>query len=267
MSTPISPLLSTNSQSSCRNNNSIEDAKATIRSICMQLAHQVNTFLENEATTPLLGRVQVQTRITLNVIHIALEQYSALAGAGFRGPRTEEILSARTSSSSKISSLFPHRLPSIYIMAPHSFPEVDEFVTDSATAYGLDLVRYALPMKVALTRYLEEHKAIKAILVGTRRSDPHGKLLTHFDETDNGWPSFMRVHPVIDWNYSEIWAFIRHLGIPYCKLYDQGYTSLGGITDTHPNPALKIDDTDIYKPAYELTDDDAERLGRDDHQN
>ncbi|RKF64610.1 putative FAD synthase [Erysiphe neolycopersici] len=288
MSKPLLPLLSTNSQSSCRKNNSIEDANATIRSICMQLAHQVNTFLENEATTPLLVRVQVQTRITLNVIHLALEQYSAeeislsynggkdclvllilflsaLAGAGFGGPKAEETLATQFSSSSKISSLFPHRLPSIYVMAPCSFPEVDAFVTDSAMAYGLDLVRYALPMKVALTRYLEEHKVIKAILVGTRRSDPHGKLLTHFDETDNGWPSFMRVHPVIDWNYSEIWAFIRHFGIPYCKLYDQGYTSLGGITDTHPNPALKVDDTDTYKPAYELTDDDAERLGRDDH--
>lgn len=75
MSTPLSPLLSTNTQSPCRNNIAIENAKTTNRSICMQLAHQVNTFLENEATTPLLERVQVQTRITLKVIHTALKQY------------------------------------------------------------------------------------------------------------------------------------------------------------------------------------------------
>lgn len=136
---------------------------------------------------------------------------SALAGAGFGGPKIEETPATPTSSSSKITPLFPHRLPSVYVMAPHSFPEVDAFVTDSASAYGLDLVRYALPMKVALSRYLEECKAVKAIFVGTRRSDPHGKLLTHFDETDNGWPSFMRVHPVIDWKYSEIWAVMLPL--------------------------------------------------------
>jgi Phosphoadenosine phosphosulfate reductase family len=42
-------------------------------------------------------------------------------------------------------------------------------------------------------------------LVGTRRTDPHGETLTHFDKTDRGWPEFMRVHPVINWHYWEIW--------------------------------------------------------------
>ena len=63
--------------------------------------------------------------------------------------------------------------------------------------------------------------------------------------------------------------FIRHLEIPYCKLYDEGYTSLGGMRDTHPNPALRIEvpvgDTqpETFRPAYELREDRAERLGRE----
>lgn len=58
--------------------------------------------------------------------------------------------------------------------------------------------------------------------------------------------------------------FIRHLGIPYLNLYDQGYTSLGGTKDTHPNPLLKReDDTEGFRPAYELIEDNEERLGRD----
>jgi 3'-phosphoadenosine 5'-phosphosulfate sulfotransferase (PAPS reductase)/FAD synthetase len=61
-------------------------------------------------------------------------------------------------------------------------------------------------MKQAFAKYLEDNKHIKAILVGTRRTDPHGGLLTHFDMTDGGWPRFMRVHPVIDWHYREIWG-------------------------------------------------------------
>lgn len=56
--------------------------------------------------------------------------------------------------------------------------------------------------------------------------------------------------------------FLRELDIPYCSLYDEGYTSLGGTTDTHRNPALLLD-KDHFKPAYELTEDDQERLGRD----
>lgn len=58
--------------------------------------------------------------------------------------------------------------------------------------------------------------------------------------------------------------FIRHLDIPFCSLYNQGFTSLGGITDTHPNPALALDASGVnFRPAYELMGDDEERLGRD----
>ena len=58
--------------------------------------------------------------------------------------------------------------------------------------------------------------------------------------------------------------FIRHLDIPFCNLYARGFTSLGGTTDTHPNPALSLDsDETMFRPAYELTDDNEERLGRD----
>ena len=48
-------------------------------------------------------------------------------------------------------------------------------------------------------------RGVKAVFVGTRRTDPHGALLTHFDETDADWPRFMRIHPVIDWHYREVW--------------------------------------------------------------
>lgn len=103
----------------------------------------------------------------------------------------------------------------MYIVSPHPFTEVDDFVNDSITRYKLDLARYAMPMKEAFGVYLEEKRKVKAILVGTRRTDPHGETLTHFDETDKGWPKFMRVHPVIDWHYAEIWA----VSISYSSLF------------------------------------------------
>lgn len=61
-------------------------------------------------------------------------------------------------------------------------------------------------MREALEAYLSERPRLKAVFVGTRRTDPHGAKLTHFDKTDEGWPAFVRVHPVIDWHYAEIWA-------------------------------------------------------------
>jgi len=73
-------------------------------------------------------------------------------------------------------------------------------------------------MKPAFEQYLSHHKGVKAVLVGTRRTDPHGAELTHFDMTDYGWPTFMRVHPVIDWHYWEIWDVLAPHHSEICKL-------------------------------------------------
>ena len=101
----------------------------------------------------------------------------------------------------------PDSLETIYIVSAHAFAEVDEFVESSSRIYHLSLERLERPsMKDAFEEYLEKRKGIRAIFVGTRRTDPHGHKLTSFDMTDRGWPSFMRIHPVIDWHYREIWT-------------------------------------------------------------
>ena len=169
----------------------------------------------------------------------------------------------------------PSKLNSVFILAKHPFPEVDTFVNFSVRIYHLHLSRYAKPMREAFSDYLHDAPHIRAIFVGTRRTDPHGQDLTFFDPTDRGWPEFMRIHPVIDWHYAEIWTFILELGVQYCRLYDLGYTSLGGTTDTYPNPALAVQKDGYemeqgrfagaskFRPAYELIEDGEERLGRD----
>jgi FAD synthetase len=74
-------------------------------------------------------------------------------------------------------------------------------------------------------------------------------------------PPFLRLNPILDWNYGQVWHFLRTFQLPYCKLYDDGYTSLGTVKDTLPCPALKKDN-DEYWPAYMLRDWDQERAGR-----
>jgi FAD synthetase len=63
-----------------------------------------------------------------------------------------------------------------------------------------------VPMRPALEAYLRDRPAMKAIFLGTRRTDPHSEFLTPFSPTDKDWPQFMRVNPVLDWHYVEIWA-------------------------------------------------------------
>ncbi|RWA11367.1 hypothetical protein EKO27_g3744 [Xylaria grammica] len=266
----------------------IESSSSSPRSlydICLEIRKKVDGFLAEEPKTALLRNLQARVRETIGVVDEAFQRYELreisisynggkdclvlliiiLACLARRYPPPNQGRTSKTPNGSSDPMRLPEKFQAIYIVSPHPFSEIDDFVVSSSAEYQLDITRYELKMKEGLEAYLAERPDIKAIFVGTRRTDPHGEKLTHFDPTDGGWPDFMRVHPVIDWHYAEIWAFIRHLEIPYCPLYDQGYTSLGGTKDTQPNPNLKKKDENGggFLPAYVLVGDDEERLGRD----
>ena len=91
--------------------------------------------------------------------------------------------------------------------------------------------------------------------MGNRRTDPWSQELKPIDPSSEGWPQFMRVFPILDWDYCTVWKFLRLFNLPYCNLYDLGYTSLGEKKNSIPNPHLKKDgEDDGYRPAYELMD-------------
>jgi hypothetical protein len=73
----------------------------------------------------------------------------------------------------------------------------------------------------------------------------------------------MRVNPILDWSYRDVWSFLLTCKVKYCSLYDQGYTSIGSIHDTVPNALLSDSSTGkSFRPAYMLTDGRLERAGR-----
>jgi len=78
-------------------------------------------------------------------------------------------------------------------------------------------------MKEALKTFLEQKTDMKAISVGVRSTDPYSEHLQPFTPTDKGWPDFMRVLPILNWDYNDVWTFLLRLNVPYCSLYEQGY--------------------------------------------
>ncbi|KAK0181886.1 hypothetical protein PV327_000070 [Microctonus hyperodae] len=143
------------------------------------------------------------------------------------------------------------------------FPEVDAFVKKASQYYGIKLIRKKKPMKTAVAALLDENKQFKASIMGIRRDDPGADKLEPFKYTDPGWPKLMRVSPILDWSYNQVWKFLLENKVPYCSLYDHGYTSLGGRTTTAPNPLLRDPNNPThYFPAHTLIDSSTERNGR-----
>lgn len=61
------------------------------------------------------------------------------------------------------------------------------------------------------------------------------------------------VNPIIDWLDEDVWEFIHEYKIPYCKLYDEGYTRLGCIgcpMGTAEHRKAEFERYPKYKQAY-----------------
>lgn len=74
----------------------------------------------------------------------------------------------------------------------------------------------------------------------TCRGDPNADGQETFCPSSADWPPFMRVNPILDWSYADVWTFLKVTAVPYCSLYDEGYTSIGSINNTVPNRYLLV---------------------------
>eukprot|EP00210_Caulerpa_lentillifera_P001702 g1636.t1 len=140
------------------------------------------------------------------------------------------------------------------------FPELREFSREMDLQYGLNLQYLECPMKSSLASFSSEHN-IKGVILGTRRGDPNSPGQGLFCPTTGDWPPLMRINPIIDWSYQNVWTFLRRIQAPYCTLYDSGYTSIGGTKSTRPNSSLQRENG-TFAPAYLLSDSRLERIGR-----
>jgi FAD synthetase len=158
----------------------------------------------------------------------------------------------------------------VYFAVKNEFPEILNHIEESEKVFDLQLKKYDCCISQGLQIHIDQlGKGSCAFILGTRKSDPNCDNQEFFSPSSS-WVSatFMRVNPIINWDYGHVWHFLRLFDLPYCSLYDQGYTSLGKTTDTLPNPALMRTNTQpllnksTYLPAYLLSDWKLERAGR-----
>jgi len=81
------------------------------------------------------------------------------------------------------------------------------------------LKRALKPLKVWIT-------GLRAAQSVTRTDMPIVEFDEHFD--------VIKVNPLINWNEDDVWDYIKANSVPYNKLHDQGYPSIGCAPCTRP---------------------------------
>lgn len=170
---------------------------------------------------------------SINVIKEALNRYGLdKLCISFNGGKdctvllhlTTYVIHEWKASNQILSDAHPPKLVAHYCRLPNAFKEMDDFIYESVKRYGLELViSDGISMKNALSNLIAQRPRLEAFLLGTRYADlPSSTKLTPFQMTDPGWPQVMRVSPMLQWSYAQVWHFLRNLNVPYCCLYDQG---------------------------------------------
>lgn len=145
------------------------------------------------------------------------------------------------------------KVPIVYFKERENFPELEHFVLRR-------LEQTKLPVMIKSHRVLEEMTSLvkegySGVILGQRATDPACPK-SPFMMSSGGWPAFVRINPLFEWSYRDVWQFLKLTNVDVCSLYLKGYTSLGAMGKTFPNSTLG------GKPAWELTDYGSERTGR-----
>ncbi|KAJ8965687.1 hypothetical protein NQ314_003969 [Rhamnusium bicolor] len=228
----------------------------------------IESFIENKIFDMIYANPEERIQQAIENIETCLANYSPEnVFLSFNGGKDCTILLHLVHTVMNIK--YPHYKRPIfclYVKSENAFPEQDTFISQCEVYFNLEVMTVSLGIKEALNEVLLRKPNLKACLMGTRRTDPFSNDLKIFQMTDSDWPQVMRVSPLLDWHYSDIWDYILYYKVPYCKLYDLGFTSLGNTLNTIRNPCLIYHDvflgTDVYLPAYKMLNENKERSGR-----
>jgi phosphoadenosine phosphosulfate reductase len=122
-----------------------------------------------------------------------------------------------------------------------------EFPFEPESFVGNHLMK-TVPLKV----FIEEN-SIKALSTAIRWDEQEArKQEVYFSAREN--PDHTRVQPILHFTERDIWSTIHTYKIPYCKLYEIGYRSLGARCSTHKNSDIPAWQQDL--------ENTPERVGR-----
>ncbi len=64
-------------------------------------------------------------------------------------------------------------------------------------------------------------------ITGIRRDQTEVRKDSSMIEIDSQHNGILKINPLIDWSWKQVWDYIKENNVPYHKLLDQGYASIG----------------------------------------
>jgi phosphoadenosine phosphosulfate reductase len=70
-------------------------------------------------------------------------------------------------------------------------------------------------------------KDLDAWMTGLRREQAVTRVDVRKVELDKDHGNIVKINPLVDWSYDDVWDYIRKNNVPYNRLHKQGYPSIG----------------------------------------
>lgn len=112
------------------------------------------------------------------------------------------------------------------------FPDAAR-VEDTVREHGLNLFYKSVDFRKLccdirkvqpLNRALED---LDAWMTGLRREQAPTRTEVRKVEIDKSHGGIAKINPLVDWSHKQVWDYIRENKVPYNKLHDLGYPSIG----------------------------------------
>ncbi|MDJ0274395.1 MAG: phosphoadenylyl-sulfate reductase [Nitrososphaerota archaeon] len=198
--------------------------------------------------------LEYEMRPAEDLVRFVLENYHPRVAIAFSGQVEDAVvldIAYRINSEVRAFIIDTGRLPQeIYeyvdIVRDHYgikieviFPDEKE-VAEMVYRYGFNLFYKSVDLRLLcchirkvrpLQRYLAN---LDAWITGLRREQWASRVNVRKVEVDHDHGGILKVNPLADWTYEDVWKYVRERRVPYVSLYDKGYKSIGCAPCTRP---------------------------------
>lgn len=106
-------------------------------------------------------------------------------------------------------------------------------VQEMVRKHGLNLFYNAVDLRklcCAVRKVEPLNRALKELnawVTGLRREQAATRAAVRKIELDKDHGDIVKINPLADWTHEQVWSYIRENKVPYNRLHDQGYPSIG----------------------------------------